>query len=81
METFDTAASALGREVGCPLVFTGSAEEAALVEEIRGATDVPSRSLAGKLSLEELAALLGQREKVQGGRLRNILAQVRTVQS
>jgi lipopolysaccharide heptosyltransferase II len=39
-------------------VLTGSAGEAALVDEIRGRARVPAHALAGWLSLPELAALL-----------------------
>jgi lipopolysaccharide heptosyltransferase II len=52
------AAGRLAREDGVCLVFTGSAEEAPLVEEIREAMGAPSVSLAGQLSLGELSALL-----------------------
>lgn len=47
----------LSASLGCPLIFTGSAEEAALVEEISGG--VPNaHSLAGRLDLGQLAALI-----------------------
>jgi len=40
------------------LLFTGAAGERQLIEEIRGRVESPSESLAGTLSLAELAALL-----------------------
>lgn len=56
-EHFAHAASLLSRR-GCDLVFTGSAEEAPLVERIRAAMDAPSVSLAGELDMAELAAAI-----------------------
>jgi lipopolysaccharide heptosyltransferase II len=44
---------------GCALVFTGSGAEIALVDGIRAAMGAPSYSLAGRLGLGELAALIG----------------------
>ena len=44
--------------LGCEVVFTGDAGEAALVERIRSGMRVPSRSLAGELGLAELGALI-----------------------
>lgn len=43
---------------GLPLVLTGSAAEAPLVEDIRRAAGVPAVSLAGRLGLGELGAAL-----------------------
>ena len=54
-------ARALGllvRRTGLPVVITGSALDAALVEEIRAGCGVPVPSLAGQLSLGELGAAL-----------------------
>lgn len=54
-------ARALGllvRRTGLPVAITGSAAEAALVEEIRAACGAPVQSLAGRLSLGELGAAL-----------------------
>lgn len=59
-ESFAMAARELVRDAGCQIVFTGSAEERPLVEDIRAAMQAPSRSLAGSLDLEELAALLAE---------------------
>jgi lipopolysaccharide heptosyltransferase II len=53
--------AAAGRRLvssGCMLVFTGSEAEIDLVEGIRAAMDVPSHSLAGRLDLGELAAVI-----------------------
>ena len=47
----------LADTIHCPLIFTGSAEEAVLVEEIR--SGIPNaHSLAGRLDLGQLSALL-----------------------
>lgn len=48
----------LAAEHGWALVFTGSPEEAALAERIRAAVGGPARSVAGRLELADLAALL-----------------------
>ncbi len=45
-------------DVGYEVLFTGTEPECVLVEEIQAAMGVPSHSLAGRLSLGELAALL-----------------------
>lgn len=53
------AAQQLAAATGCPLVFTGSTEEASLVDDIR--TAVPgTHSVAGRLDLGQLAALVAQ---------------------
>jgi lipopolysaccharide heptosyltransferase II len=57
-EHFAAAGRRLHRDHGCQLVFTGSAAERGLIELIVEASDVPAVSLAGRTSLEELAALL-----------------------
>jgi len=51
------AARLLARD-GLPVVFTGSADERDLVEEIRDAMGAPSVSFAGRLSIGELSALI-----------------------
>jgi ADP-heptose:LPS heptosyltransferase len=56
--SFAAACGRLAREHGIEILFTGSAEEVELVESIRASIDAPSMSLAGELSLGELAALL-----------------------
>jgi lipopolysaccharide heptosyltransferase II len=57
-EGFTEAARRLVAEAGCQVVFTGSAAEAELVEAIRAGMGAPSFSLAGRLGLAELGALL-----------------------
>src|SRR5690606_12811493 len=52
------AARRLACERGWQVVFTGSRGERPLIDEIRQLMAAPSRSLAGRLSLDELAALL-----------------------
>jgi lipopolysaccharide heptosyltransferase II len=59
-ELFAAVARALVREHGLDLVFTGDAGEVELVEQIRADAGVPSRSLAGRLSLGALAAVIGR---------------------
>src|SRR5262249_20804845 len=56
-ELFAEAAGMIQRKLGCPVVFTGSAQERELVEGIRASMQAPSLSLAGRLSLGELAAV------------------------
>lgn len=51
------AAQGLAETLGCPLVFTGGPGEVPLVDDIR--RDIPlAISLAGRLELDELAALI-----------------------
>jgi lipopolysaccharide heptosyltransferase II len=57
-ESFAQAARRLVLEDGYQVVFTGSAGERPLVEAVQAAMAAPSRSLAGCLSLGELAALI-----------------------
>jgi lipopolysaccharide heptosyltransferase II len=57
-ENFAEAARGLAAETGCQVVFTGSHHEQELVGHIRALMAAPSFSLAGRLRLEELAALL-----------------------
>ncbi len=57
---FAAAARQLFEELDCDIVFTGTADEQPLVDEIRHQMGAPSTSLAGRLSLGEMAALLGQ---------------------
>lgn len=57
-ELFALALGTLAGEHGWQIVFTGSSFEAAQVEAIRRDMRQPSWSLAGKLSLGELAALV-----------------------
>ena len=55
---FSAAATQLRRDLGCDIVFTGSAEEKALCESLRGAVGEGSHVLAGDLTLGELGALI-----------------------
>jgi lipopolysaccharide heptosyltransferase II len=57
-ESFAQAARYLARDLGCRLVFTGGEQERELVENVRAMSGVPSVSLAGHLSCDELAALI-----------------------
>ena len=57
-EAFASAIRLLVADYRWQIVLTGSASEAALVEEIRTLAGVPCASLAGRLSLEELSALI-----------------------
>lgn len=57
-ESFAKAAQRLVTEHGIPVVFTGTQGEVALVESIREAMGAPSYSLAGKLDIAELTALI-----------------------
>jgi lipopolysaccharide heptosyltransferase II len=58
-ELFAEAARQLVVE-GCGVLFTGSASERELIDEVQRLMEVPSRSLAGRLDLEELAALIAR---------------------
>jgi lipopolysaccharide heptosyltransferase II len=57
-ESFAEVARRLTVDLGWQVLFTGGADERALVEGIRAAMMAPSLSLAGRLGLGELAALL-----------------------
>jgi lipopolysaccharide heptosyltransferase II len=59
-EGFAEAARRLVRDEGLRLVFTGGRGELELVDSIRRAMDAPSDSLAGRLELDELAALIAR---------------------
>lgn len=58
-EGFVEAANALVTRHGCQVVFTGGREELDLVRGIQRAMAARAHSLAGELTLVELAALLG----------------------
>jgi lipopolysaccharide heptosyltransferase II len=58
-ERFGAAAEALVLATGCQVVWCGSDGEKPLIERGRAAMDRPGLSLAGQLSLGELAALIG----------------------
>lgn len=57
-ERFGVVAEAIERVAGCRVVFTGSEQEGALIEQARGVMHRPAVSLAGALSLGELGALI-----------------------
>lgn len=57
-EHFAAAMDLVARDTGYGVVFTGDAAEAELVEGVRRAMRAPTRSLAGRLSLGELGALI-----------------------
>jgi lipopolysaccharide heptosyltransferase II len=57
-ESFAAAARRLVQEAGWQVVFSGGAGEGELIDGIRARMAVPAGSLAGRLSLEELAALV-----------------------
>jgi lipopolysaccharide heptosyltransferase II len=57
-EKYAAAMTLLVAGTGCQVVFTGDAAEVPLVDGIRRAMGAPSRSLAGRLSLGELGALI-----------------------
>jgi lipopolysaccharide heptosyltransferase II len=59
-EGYAAAAHRLVREEGFRVVFTGGAGEIDLVDSIRRAMDAPSDSLAGRLDLAELSALIAR---------------------
>jgi len=58
--SFAKAARLLFKETGFTLLFSGTQEEREDIESIRAQAAVPSVSLAGKMNLEELAALLSR---------------------
>lgn len=55
-----TLARALVERLGCPLVFTGAAHEAALIAQIAPPGDASMHAFAGQLGIGELGALLAQ---------------------
>ncbi len=57
-ESYAVAAAYLARELGYHVVFTGTDQEAPLVQQIQSDMGAPSHSLAGQLSLAELGAVL-----------------------
>ena len=61
-EQFGAAADIIVRESGCAAIYTGGDGEAAIVEQARAAMGWPSLSLAGRLGLGELAALIAGAE-------------------
>ncbi|HEY2666601.1 MAG TPA: lipopolysaccharide heptosyltransferase II [Actinomycetota bacterium] len=59
-ERFAALSRRLSEAGGCQVVFTGSVGERDLVESIRSSMGAPSRSVAGRLDLAGLAALLAR---------------------
>lgn len=59
-ERFGIAAQRIVEQAGAVVVFTGSADEAPFIEAARTMMKAPSLSLAGRLSLGELAALVAR---------------------
>ncbi|MDM7916869.1 MAG: glycosyltransferase family 9 protein, partial [Candidatus Eisenbacteria bacterium] len=57
-ERFAEAADRIHAETSLPILFSGTSGEAALVEQIAARMKAPSRSMAGKLSLAEFAAVV-----------------------
>ncbi|WOB06147.1 lipopolysaccharide heptosyltransferase II [Piscinibacter gummiphilus] len=57
-ERFGIAADGISRDTGCQVVYSGGHDEQALVASARAAMSAPSISLAGQLTLGELAALI-----------------------
>lgn len=63
-QRYGLVADALSVHTGCQIVFTGSLEEAGLVAEAAALMQRPFVSLAGHLTLAELAALIAGAEAV-----------------
>ncbi len=59
-EGFAVACQALAIEHGWQIVFTGAAHERELIADIRGQMSASAHSLAGRLELAELAALVAE---------------------
>lgn len=59
-DSFAAVARHMVHSVGCQVLFSGIKQEGELIEGIQGMMCAPSESLAGMLSLEEMAALLSQ---------------------
>ncbi len=57
-ERFREAARFLTAKYGAHILFVGTASEAAAIDELSGALDFPTTSVAGKTSLSQLAALM-----------------------
>jgi lipopolysaccharide heptosyltransferase II len=59
-EQWAQAADEIALRLDCPLVFTGGADEIALVEAIRRNMNAVSHSLAGELDIGKLGAVIAQ---------------------
>jgi ADP-heptose:LPS heptosyltransferase len=60
LASFAAVAGQLARRHECQIVWTGSQAEAGMIDEAQQAMQEPSVSLAGRLSVEELAAVIAQ---------------------
>lgn len=60
LSSFAAVARQLTRRHECQIVWTGSQEEAGMIDEAQEAMQEPSVSLAGRLSVEELAAVIAK---------------------
>jgi len=56
---FGSAADGIAASSGCLPIFTGDASEQPLIDEARRCMSQPSVTLAGRLAVPELAALIG----------------------
>jgi len=65
-ERFGQAADVLAFEQGARIVFTGSADEAALVAAARAGMKQPSHSLVGRLTLGQFGALIARADLLIG---------------
>jgi lipopolysaccharide heptosyltransferase II len=57
---FGSAADAIAARSGCLPIFTGDASEQPLIDEARRCMSQPSITLAGRVGVPELAALIGE---------------------
>ena len=57
-ERFAAAADGIAAASGCQIVFTGADDEASLIDAARASMRMPSISLAGRLDIGQLGALL-----------------------
>jgi lipopolysaccharide heptosyltransferase II len=57
-ESFAAAARLLVERLGCSIIFTGTAQERDLIEGIQRAMGIESHSLAGRLDLGQMVALV-----------------------
>ena len=60
IDSFAAAANELARLLDCDIIWTGSSEEIPLIAQAQHAMGKASHSLAGRLSLEEMAALIAR---------------------
>ena len=60
LESFASVARQLAGRHGCQIVWTGSRDEKGMIDEAQKTMEEPSLSLAGRLSFEELAAVVAK---------------------